>query len=107
MTEKHAKKSLVSGKGSDRHPIINQSQVFTRYVGKLEVGPWQQSRMSLGVFDDNNPAKGFSVNLTAGPEFAEAVMTRVISLNRSKQYELMLHIANNGDKKIGIEIWQM
>lgn len=83
------------------------SSVFTNYVGDIQVGPWQQSRMSLGIFSPERPAKGFSINLVSDFVPSDAITTHILSEQRGTRSELILHIANRSDKMIDIEIWQM
>lgn len=86
---------------------LNGSSVFTTYVGELHVGPWQQSRMSLGVFSAERPAKGFSINLVSEFASSDAITTQIVNERRGVRYELILHVANRSDKMIDIEVWQM
>jgi len=83
------------------------STVFTKFVGMLDVRPWQQSRVSLGTFDERHPAKGFSVDVVSEPTTPEAITTRIITLARDGAYELVLQISNRGTTTVGVEIWQM
>src|SRR5689334_4472071 len=83
------------------------SKVFAKYVGKIQIEPRQQPRMSLGVFGPEVPAKGFSVEFT--PELAdhESVATRITSKGNARSYELFLQIANHSSRPITAEVWQL
>ncbi len=85
-----------------------QGSVFTRYVGKLDVKPRQQSRLSLGLFSADNPAKGFCVHLTPEPEDPESITSHIATpMGRMSTYELTLQITNYGAERISAEVWQM
>jgi len=88
-------------------PAPTGSSVFTTYIGELHVGPWQQSRMSLGTYSTNHPAKGFSLNLTSDFAPSDEITTQIISEMRGPRHEFILHIANRTDKIVDIEVWQM
>ncbi|HSX31411.1 MAG TPA: hypothetical protein VLE99_05845 [Candidatus Saccharimonadales bacterium] len=84
-----------------------RSQVFTRFVGKLDLLPQQQSRLSLGMFSSDRPAKGFSIGLSPEPDYEDSLVTQVLSIGGEKRHELILQIANYGNRKISAEIWQI
>jgi len=75
-------------------------------LSKLEVKAHQQPRVSLGNFTDANPPKGFSIHITPDPD-PEAIVTQVTTLGSDKKYELILHIANYGNKTVNAKIWPL
>jgi len=83
------------------------SQFFTKFVGRLQVKPRQQSRMSLGLFDSSNLAKGFCTTLTPDPLPGTVVTQIATPLGRMETYELTLQITNYGTEEIQAEVWQM
>jgi hypothetical protein len=88
------------------HLITNgPGHVFTQLKGTITVKPREQSRMSLGTFNDTKPPKGFSIEVN--PEDAESVVSQITSLGTSKRYELILHIANYGDVVVDAEVWSL
>jgi hypothetical protein len=87
--------------------ISSQSTVFTKYIGKLRVGRAEQLQMSLGVFGDDRPAKGFSVEVSPDPTPEESVVTEIIAMGSPSRYELFLTVANFGDKPITAEVWRI
>jgi hypothetical protein len=84
-----------------------RSTVFTHYVGELEVKPRQQSRMSLGLYSIERPAKGFSISYRPEPDQAETIHAEITSMGRASHYELTLQITNFGSQKTVAEVWGM
>lgn len=105
--------SFTEGKGQGIAPDTShllaekQSQIFTKLVGRLDLKPRDQQRMSLGHFTTAHPAKGFSITLNPEPETPDAVVTHITPLGTAKQYELVLHVANFSDKSLTVEVWRM
>jgi hypothetical protein len=91
------------------HPVTakNQSTVFTKYIGKLKVGPSEQARLSLGFFGENRPEKGFSIAISPDPAPLDSVITEMLSIGSPTRYELFLTIANYGTKAVNTEVWRM
>ncbi|HMI09195.1 MAG TPA: hypothetical protein VK497_02245 [Candidatus Saccharimonadales bacterium] len=75
-------------------------------IGKVEVKAHGQPRISLGNFTANNPPRGFSIHITPDPD-PEAIVTQVTTLGSDKEYELILHIANYGNKTVNAKIWPL
>jgi len=87
--------------------LTSQSSIFTRYIGKLKVGPREQLQISLGVFGADRPEKGFSVSIDPDPTPYDSVVSEVLSIGSARRYELFLSVANFSDKLITAEIWAM
>lgn len=85
----------VSKAIDDKHPI-----------GEIEVQPREQPHMSLGNFTNANPPKGFAVHITPDPE-PDTIVTQVTRLGEDENYELVLHIANYGNKMVSAEVWEL
>lgn len=81
--------------------------IFTEPVGKLKVRPQAQSRMSLGIFSESKPPKGFSVEIHPDAAPDDSVVTEVVSLESRKQYELVLYVSNYGSKTIDVDVWRI
>jgi hypothetical protein len=75
-------------------------------LSKVEVKAHEQPHVSLGTFTEANPPKGFSIHLTPDPD-PEAIITKVVTLGNEKKYELILHIANYGNKTVNAKIWPL
>ncbi len=75
-------------------------------IGKMEVKAHGEPHISLGNFTAKNPPKGFSIHITPDPE-PEAIVTQVTTLGSDKEYELILHIANYGNKTVNAKIWPL
>ena len=108
MHSKTKSKSTPAPEPHTKRSATSDSSIFTHFVGRLEAKPHQQSRMSLGLFSDDNPPKGFCVTLSPDPETADSVTSRISSpLGSSHSYELLLDITNYGKQKVQAEVWQM
>ena len=79
----------------NRHPL-----------GEIEVKSKEQPHMSLGNFSYANPPKGFAIHINPDPD-PEAIVTQVTRLGEDDSYELVLHIANYGNKTVSAEVWQL
>lgn len=79
---------------SNRHPI-----------GEIEVKPKEQPHMSLGNFNTANPPKGFTIHIDPDPD-PDAIVTQITRLGHDESYELVLHIANYGNKTVSVEVWR-
>jgi hypothetical protein len=100
-----AQKSPKTSSVAPREPI--RSNIFTHYVGELDVKPRQQSRLTLGLYSDTRPAKGFSISYHPEPSHPEALSVEITSLGRTPNYELTLKITNFSDQKTVAEVWSM
>ncbi|MDN5274740.1 MAG: hypothetical protein JWP06_641 [Candidatus Saccharibacteria bacterium] len=74
-------------------------------VGEVEIKPCDQVHVSLGNFDKTNMPKGYSVQITPRLE-PDAIVTQITSLETDEECELVLHVANYGDKTVSAEVWQ-
>lgn len=75
-------------------------------VGEVEIKSCDQVHMSLGNLNKTNTPKGYSVQITPNPE-SDTIVTQMTSLGTDEEYELVLHIANYGDKTVSVEVWQV
>jgi hypothetical protein len=75
------------------------------FIEKIELKPTDQRRILLGNFTENNPPKGFSVEITPDPNPEGSVLTEVTSLGTSKRYKLVMHITNYGISTVSAEVW--
>lgn len=87
--------TTFTGAPLDKHPI-----------GEIEVKAKEQPRMSLGNFSDTNPPKGFAIYITPEPEPGD-IVTQVTQIGGDKHCEMVLHIANYGNKTVCAEVWQL
>ena len=83
------------------------STVFTKYVGRLHVSPQQQIQMSLGVFGTDRPVKGFSIHINPDPDPEDSVTAQILTVGSDKRYELILNVANIGERAVTADVWQM
>lgn len=88
----------------DKYPEINAGEI----IAELEVGPHDESLMSLGTFEENEQPKGFCVayNLDSkSAELAKIGVTTTTVSNGKLQY--LLQIANCSNESICAEIRQL
>lgn len=76
-------------------------------IEKIELKPTEQKRIPLGTYREDDPPKGFSVEITPDPNPAGSVLTEVTSLGTTKQYKLILHITNYGIRTVSAEVWRL
>lgn len=90
------------------HFIIKEADVTknTDPIAEIEVKSQEQPHISLGNYTAAHPPKGFAVHVDPDPE-PEAIVTQITSLGTDKEYELVLHIANYGNKTVSAEVWQL
>jgi hypothetical protein len=75
-------------------------------IGKLQIKAHEQPHISLGNFTGEHPPKGFSIHITPDPD-PDAIITQVTTLGSDKEYELILHIANYGNKTVNAKVWPL
>ncbi len=86
--------------------IVPEALKYKHPIGEVEVKSKEQPHISLGNFTYTNPPKGFAIHITPDPE-PEAIITQITRLGEDDTYELVLHIANYGDKTVSAEVWQL
>lgn len=75
-------------------------------VVTLEVRPRDQTRVSLGDFAIANPQGGFTV-LATPDDYPETVVSRLTRLSSTyDKYELVLHVANYGDRTVTVDVFE-
>ncbi|MGH7158376.1 MAG: hypothetical protein ACREGD_04910 [Candidatus Saccharimonadales bacterium] len=85
----------------------NPKNKQTQLIECLIVKPGEQARTRLGSFTQENPPKGFSVELNPDPDPPNSVVTKITSMGNSRQYALVLHVANYSNKTIKAEVRQL
>lgn len=89
------------------HLIVDETEVSERIhlIIDIEVKPKEQSRVSLGNYDKTGSPRGFVIRVNPESE-KDAIVTQItrLSLGQNGEYELILHIANYGDRSMGVEI---
>lgn len=85
--------------------LLSDTPDDARPVGELEVRPRRQERVSLGNFTLANPPKGFSLQVTPKRD-SDAVVPQLTRLGATyDKYELVLHVANYGDRTVSVEVF--
>jgi hypothetical protein len=79
----------------------------SRPIAEIEVKPNEQPHMSLGSFTDGNLPKGYVIELSPDPEPPESVVTQIMQVGTHENFDLILHIANYGNRTISAEVHQL
>jgi hypothetical protein len=90
------------------HLIVKEfdSSKNTQPIGEIEVKSNEQPHISLGNYKAASPPKGFAIHINPDPE-PETIITQITSLGTGDEYELVLHVANYGDKTVSAEVWRL
>ena len=90
------------------HLIIEQAEIKNRTdpIAEVEVKSKEQPHISLGNYSTIYPPKGFAIHISPDPE-PDTIVTQITSLGTGEDYELVLHIANYGNKTVSAEVWQL
>lgn len=111
--ENRSGKTELSSSNSDIDLSVDQSVSDTPQRGRtsiieeLDVKSNRRQSVMLGDFTEDNPPKGFSVELTPDPSPAGSVSTEVITVETPKGYKLVLLIANKGVRKMRVKVRQL
>lgn len=77
-----------------------------KLIGELKVLPKEQPHLFLGRFTNSQPPKGFAIHLNPDPD-PDTIVTQINRMDRAKDYELVLYIANYGDRVITAQVWPL
>ena len=73
-------------------------------IAEIEVKPDENPTISLGIYTEHNPPKGFSVEIAPDPSPIDSIISTISSVGTPRQYELILSIINNSGKTISAEV---
>lgn len=76
-------------------------------IGELRVKPKQRPSILLGSFTADKPPKGFKIAIHPNPRPANSVSTSVATTGTPDGYKLILRVANNGIKTVGVTVQQI
>lgn len=76
-------------------------------IKSIKLNPTEQQRVPLGSYREDDPPRGFSVEITPDPNPVGSVLTEVVSLGTSKRYRLVLHITNYSVGAVTAEVWRL
>lgn len=97
-------KSYTNVPHINRYPEINTGEM----IAELEVGPHDESLMSLGTFEEGDQPKGFCVVYDLDPKSAALTkigITTTATAGGGLQY--LLQITNSSNKSLCAEISQI
>ena len=78
-----------------------------KFLGKLEVKAHDQPQMSLGHFSAAKRLKGFAIELLPEPKIKDSIITKIATVGDSDDYELVLHVTNNGNMPLTAQVWEL
>jgi hypothetical protein len=96
--------------GTDAAQFIKttaSSPATEKFLGKLEVKAHDQPQMSLGHFSAAKRLKGFAIQLLPEPKIKDSIITKIATVGDSDDYELVLHVTNNGNIPLTAQIWEL
>lgn len=96
--------SFVSSASTPEADVHNKPD---QSIGELRVKPRQQPSILLGNFNAENPPKGFRIAIHPNPRPANSVSTSVATTGTPDSYKLILRVANNGIKTVGVTVQQI
>jgi hypothetical protein len=76
-------------------------------IGEMKVKPKQHPSLLLGTFTPENPPTGFSIAISPDSVPADSVVTHVATSGPSDRYKLILHVTNNSNKTVGVQVHQL
>jgi hypothetical protein len=86
---------------------LRSQNISSELIGKIRVKPHEQPRLSLGSYTTDQPPKGFSIEIHPDPEPKESIVTEITKMGITRRYELILHVANYGNKAVTAKVWQL
>jgi hypothetical protein len=78
-----------------------------KLLGKITAKPYEQPRLSLGHFTDRSKLPGYMIELTPEPDPEDSITSEIMTVGSARHYELVLHVANYGQKSITAKVWQL
>jgi hypothetical protein len=108
-TTKDASSAIPLGANLDANHLISATphDGHESLLGRVEVEPRGQLRLSLGNYTADTPPKGFSIEFTPDPDPPESAVSQIISVGTTEEYELIVNIANYGSKNLDANIWRL
>jgi hypothetical protein len=100
-------KSISHPESTQQFPVKYLQSARRRYqIGEIEVRSGEQPHMSLGNYRSLSSPKRFAIHINPDPE-PDTIVTQIMHLGTKDRYELVLHIANYGNKTVSVTIWQL
>lgn len=75
-------------------------------MANIEVRPTEQPHVSLGEYTSNETPIGFALYIEPDPE-PDAIVAQIMRVDSTKNYELVLHVANYGNRTVNVEVWPL
>lgn len=110
MGNKHSAKMFLDGSHAEGATFQKSDDIsdasLKGIIGEMEIRPGIQSHMSLGNFPHHYSPRGFCIKVDPDPE-PDDLVAQTTRLDHKNAYELILHVANYGDRTLTAEVWQM
>lgn len=98
QTQDKASSSLVIKK------LLSPKSAYA--MANIEVRPTEQPHVSLGEYTSSETPIGFALYIEPDPE-PDAIVAQIMRVGSTKSYELVLHVANYGNKTVNVEVWPL
>jgi hypothetical protein len=76
-------------------------------VAEIEVRPFEEPCMSLGIFTSQEAPKGFSIEVIPQLKDPSTVVADVTMRKIKQGSEFVLHIVNKSNKTVSVAAWQL
>ena len=102
------KPAPILREGSDASRLFQESDNEHEIpIAVLEVSPLDQTHISLGEYISSRPPIGFSITITPDYE-PDDVVAQIMRIDAAGgEFELVLHVANYGDKSLSVEVFRI
>ena|SRR5882757_3397083 len=104
LTLQNTKRYANVSRYDKQHAAINSGEM----IAELEVGPHDESLMSLGTFEEDKQPRGFCVAYNLDSQSAELAKIGVTTTTvASGKLQYLLQIANDSNESLCAEIRQL
>jgi hypothetical protein len=79
----------------------------TGIIAEMEVGPYNESLMSLGAFDEGRQPKGFCLEFTNEPTAQEKILSEITTAEQNGRLQYVLRVVNDTPRALCVEISQL
>jgi hypothetical protein len=84
-----------------------KNEHVTGVIAEMEVGPYNESLMSLGAFDKAKQPKGFCLEFTSEPTAQEKILSEITTAEQNGRLQYVLHVVNDTPRTLCVEISQL
>lgn len=89
--------------GITKNAQAESNDVFTKFVGRVDVQPKSQSRLTLGAM----PGKGYCIEFSPALPNDEAVKVQFMDTGDAEKHRFVLSMTSHYNKPFSAEVWEM